>query len=115
MERRGFGLRGFLHQAVEFRGRGLVEPGLLLQPEKADRLQQAQRADAIDIGGVFRRLEADRDMGLRAQVVDLVGLHLLQDAGQVRAVGQITVVQIEVAVIGMRILIDVVDALGVEQ
>ena len=95
MERRGLRLRRFLHQTVKLRGRGLVEPGLLLQPEEADRLQQAQGAHGVDVGGVFRRLEADSDMGLRAEVVDLVGLHFGDDAGQVGAVGQIAVVQLE--------------------
>ncbi len=32
VERRGFFLRGFLHQAVKLAGRGLVEAGFLLQP-----------------------------------------------------------------------------------
>ena len=80
------GLGRLLHEAIKLRGRGLVEAGLLFQPEKADRLEQAQRADGVDIRRVFRRLEADRDMGLRAKVVDLVGLHLGQDPGQVRGI-----------------------------
>ena len=36
-----FLLRGFLHQAIELAGRGLVEAGFLLQPQDADGLQNA--------------------------------------------------------------------------
>jgi hypothetical protein len=50
----------------------------------------------------------------RAQVVDLVGLHLLHDAQQVGAVGQVAVVQLEAGAVDMRILVQVVDAVGVE-
>jgi hypothetical protein len=52
---------------------------------------------------------------LRRQVVDLVRLDLLHDAGQVGTVGQVTVVQHEALVSGVRVLVDVIDALGVEQ
>jgi hypothetical protein len=51
----------------------------------------------------------------RRQVVDLVGLHLLDDADQVRAVGQIAVVQHQVAVLNVRVLIEVVDTVRVER
>jgi hypothetical protein len=54
-------------------------------------------------------------VALRAEVVDLVGLGLLDDADQVRAVGQVAVVQHEVAVAQVRVLVDVVHPRGVEQ
>ena len=41
--------------------------------------------------------------------------HLAEDAGEVRAVGQIAIVQAETRVLDMRILVDVIDALGVEE
>ena len=43
-------------------------------PEDADRLEQAQRAERVGIGGVFRGLEAHLDVALRGEIVDLVGL-----------------------------------------
>ncbi len=43
------------------------------------------------------------------------GLHLLDDADQVGAVRQVAVVQREALVVHMRILVQVVDAVGVEQ
>ncbi len=54
-------------------------------------------------------------MALRAQVVDFIGLHLLHDAGEVGGVCQITVVQDEALVLHMRVFIDMVHPLGVEQ
>lgn len=54
-------------------------------------------------------------MALRAQVVDLVGLHLLQDAGEVAGIRQVAVVQHEVLVIDMGIFVDMVDPLGIEK
>ena len=54
-------------------------------------------------------------MALGAEVVDLVRLNFLNDANQVASVGQIAVVQLEVSVVNVRVLVDVVYALGVEQ
>jgi len=48
-----------------------------------DRLQQAQHADRIGIGGVFRAFEADRNMTLGGEVVDLGGTDLLHQADQI--------------------------------
>ena len=53
-------------------------------------------------------------MRLGRQVVKLIRLGFLNDADQVGRVGQISVMQDEVALINMRILIEVVDAARVE-
>ena len=55
------------------------------------------------------------DVALRRQVVNLVRLHLLDDADQIGGVGQIAVVQDEVAVLHVRVLVEMVDAVGVEE
>jgi hypothetical protein len=96
-------------------GAGLVEAGLLLQAEDADGFEHAQRAQGIGVGGVFGFLEAHGDVALRGEVVDLVGLHLLDDAHQAGAVGHVAVVQDELAVRLVRILVEMVDAVGVEE
>ena len=54
-------------------------------------------------------------MALRGEVVDFVGLDLLDDADQVGGVGQVAVVEDEAAVGVVRVLVEVVDAVGVEQ
>src|SRR3546814_7627231 len=43
VERRGLALRHFLHEAVQFGGAGLVEPGLVAHAQQPDRLEQADR------------------------------------------------------------------------
>ena len=54
-------------------------------------------------------------MALGTQVVDLVGLHLLQYADQVGRIGQVPVMQHKIAVVDVRILVNVVHPLGVER
>src|SRR5262249_50715971 len=56
-----------------------------------------------------------RDVALRSEVVDLVGLCLLDDADEARRIGHIAVVQDEVARLVVRILVEVVDAIGIEE
>ena len=70
---------------------------------------------ASDVGGVLRFFERYRDMALGRQVVDLVRLYLLDDADQVGGVGQVAVVQHEALVGLVRVLVQVVDAVGIEQ
>jgi hypothetical protein len=54
-------------------------------------------------------------VALRAKVVDLVRTHLGEDARQVGTVGEVAIVQHEALVLDVRVFVDVVDALGVEQ
>ncbi len=54
-------------------------------------------------------------MTLGAEVVDFIGLGFLHDADKVAGVTQVAIVQLEVGVLDVRVLVDVVDALGVEQ
>ena len=91
-------MRRLLHQAVELGGARLVEARLLPEAEDADRLQNSQRPEAVGIGRVFRLLKGHRHVALRGEVVDLVGLHLLDDAHQAGGIRQIAVVQDEAAV-----------------
>ena len=64
-----------------------------LDAENADGLEQAQRAERVGIGGVFRRLERHLHVALRGEIVDLVGLRLLHDADQVGRIGHVAVMQ----------------------
>lgn len=57
--------------SVELRGRGLVKARVLVKPDGADGVKEAQGAEAIDIGGVFCHLEGDLDVRLSSKVVDL--------------------------------------------
>ena len=54
-------------------------------------------------------------MALRGEVIDFVGLNLLDDANQVRSIGHVAEMQEELDVFLMRIVIEMIDALGVER
>jgi hypothetical protein len=107
-------LRHLGGSAEQFARAGLVEARAMRQTQRAHGLQQPQRAQAIDVGGVLRLLEADGHVAHGAQVVDLVGLHLLHDAQQAGTVAQVAEVQRK-GVIDVGVLVQVVDTLGVEQ
>ncbi len=53
-------------------------------------------------------------MGLRREVIDLIGLHFLDDADQVGAVRQVAVMQDKAAVFRVRAFIEMVNARAVE-
>ncbi len=114
VKRRCFALRHFLHQAIQFRSGGLVEAAGFLKPQDPHRLQQAQRADGVGIGGIFGGFETDCHMALCGQVVDFVRLHVLHDADQVGRISQVTVMQVEAPVIDVGILVDILDPASIE-
>ena len=81
--------------AVQLGRRRLVEADVLLEPDGADGVEETQRAEAVDVGGVLGHLERDLDVRLGAQVVDLRGEHLGEDVDEIGAVREIAVVQLE--------------------
>ena len=57
--------------------------------------EETQHADGIGIRGIFRGFKADLDVALGRQIVDLVGLRLLQQPNDIRRVRQIAIMQKE--------------------
>jgi hypothetical protein len=108
-------LRAFLDKTVKLRSRSLVEAGFLLETQDANRLEYAQRAQRVRVRRVLRLLERNRNVRLCRQVVDFVGLHLLNDPNEARGVGQVSMVQTQPDVFLVRILVQMIDAIGVEQ
>ncbi len=115
IERCGFLLRDFLHQAIELAGAGLIKAGFLLQAQDANGFQNAQGAHAVHVGGVFGALKANSNVALGAEIVDFIGLGFLHDACKVTAVSKVAVVQLEADVVNMRVLVNVVNPLSVKQ
>jgi hypothetical protein len=64
---------------------------------------------------VLGLVEADPHVRLRGQVVDLGRLDLVHQGDQASAVGEVAVVQEEAGALLVRILVEVVDAVGVER
>src|SRR6202049_4365032 len=115
IERRGLGLGRRLGLAIEFGGRGLVEACALFAAENSDGLEQPKCSDGVGVGRVFRRLEGDVDVRLSGEIVDLVGLSLLEQANQVGRVRYVPVVEAEENAALVRVMIEMVDAAGVER
>ena len=114
VERRLLRLRNLLRLAVKLGRRRLIETRLLDEAEEADRLEQAKRAERVSVGGVFGRLEAHLHVALGGEVVNLVGLRLLHDADEVGRIRHVAEMQDELLVRLVRVLIEVLDAAGVE-
>ena len=107
-------MRYLLRLAEQLGGRGLIETGLAFQAEDTNGLKQAQRPQPIGVGRVFRRFERDLHMRLRREIVDLVRLGFLHDADDVGRISHIAVVQMEGNTLLVRIMDEMIDALGVE-
>lgn len=110
-----FLLRSFLHQAIKFGGTGLIEAGFIFQAKYTNSFKDTQSADAVGVSRIFGRFETHRHVTHGGEVIDFIGLYLLDDADQVGGIGKIAVMQDEVFVLDVRILIKVVDAVGVEE
>ena len=87
----------------------MIEADLVLPPQDANRLEQAQRAYRVGIGGVFRGFEGYLHVRLRRQVVDLVRSRLLHDADQVGRVGNVAIVQMKGNAGVMRIVHEMIE------
>ena len=115
IERRRLVLRNRLRLAVEFRGRGLVEADTS-RTSLSSRIASSRRSvpSASTLAVYSGRLEGNLHMRLRREIVDLVGLRLLDDADQIGGVGQVAIVQDEARIGIMRILVEMLDPPGVE-
>jgi len=115
-----FGFGGVTQQGLDFGGAevaGVDFDDCLLVPVThfANALAFPAQLHAQGCGGVFGALKADCHMALDTQVVDFIGLGFLHDAHQVAGIGEVTVVQLEVGVVNVRVLVDVVYPLCVER
>ena len=81
----------------------------------ADRFKQSQRTKAVGIGSVLGLLEGDSYVTLGGQIVNFVGLDLLNDPDQTGRIRQVAVVQNEGTVQLMWILVEMIDPRCVEQ
>ena len=77
--------------------------------------EDAQHAEGVGVGGVFGFFKRYRGKAPGGEVVDFVGLDLLDDADQAGRVGHVAMVEEEAHALFMAILIQMVDAVGVEQ
>jgi len=114
VERRFLVLGDLLHLAEQLARGGLVEPRLALHAEDAQGLQDPQGTQGIGLRRVLGRLERDLHVALGTEVVDLVRLHLLDDADDVRGVREVAVVEDEPQPLLVGVLVEMVNAVRVK-
>ena len=115
LERGRLGLRAIGGVAVKLGRRGLIETHPILKTEDAYSLKQPKRPQAIGVGRVLRRFEADLYVALRCQIVYLCGPGLLDQSDQIGRVRHIAIVQEKAGVVVVRIDVEVIQARGVER
>ena len=93
----------------------MIEAGLLLQTEEADCLKDAQCPNGINVSSIFGGLKGDRHVRLRTQIIDLVWLNVADQPSEVRGVSQVAVVQLEAGIGGVRVLVEVINSLGIQR
>ena len=101
--------------AVELRGGGLIVAAALLLAQYPDGLQQSKCAQGVGVSRVLGRFERHLNVRLRGQVVDLVRLSLLDNPDEVRRVGHVPVVHEEAAAGDVRVLVEVIDPVGIDE
>jgi hypothetical protein len=78
----------------------------------ASRIRSAPRASEL---AVYSGLETHGHVALRGKIVDFVGLRLLDDTDEAGGVRQVAVVQEKAHPLLVRIAVEVVNAIGIEQ
>ena len=115
VERSRLLLRDFLHEAEELGGGRLVELGELVAPGEVDRFEKPHSAERVHISRELRRVERDAHVALRGEIVDFVGLYLVDELHEVRAVREVSVVEKELNAVYVRVLVEVVYPLRIER
>src|SRR5579872_40176 len=100
-------------RAEHFRTGGLVKSGF--DSAAANGFQNPHGAESGNVAGVFGNLKADLDVTLRGEVINFIRRQLVDQIENPFGAAQISVVQAQSRTFLVRILIDVVDALGVER
>jgi hypothetical protein len=90
----------------------LIELGL--KPARAEGFQKTCRTKARDIAGVFGNIETDADVTLGSEVINFIGLCIIDDTKKGIRVTQVTVVECELVLRRVRINKEMFDATAVK-
>jgi hypothetical protein len=69
---------------------GLIQPAIHLA--NAESLEETDRTQPSNVAGVLGLVKADTNMGLRSEVVDLVGFDFRQQGDETCAVAKVAIV-----------------------
>jgi hypothetical protein len=112
IERRPLRLRPLPDHPVHLARPGLVEPDRVV--EMANRFEQPERSHARCVGRELGHVEADLDVTLGTEVVDLVRADAVQGRDERRRIGQVRVVEEQPDVLVMRVAVEMLDPAGRE-
>src|SRR5665213_35863 len=97
-------LRHLLDQAEHLAGRSLIKAAG--HARLTNRFQQSDGAGCSNVRGIFRDVEADADMTLRGQIINLVRLNLSDQARQSAGICQVAIMQMQAAFVRMRVFVN---------
>ena len=80
----------------------------------ANRLEDADGPDAHDVARVFRDVERHAHVRLRTEIVDFVGLEVIEELHHLHGVGEVAIVEVELYTVHMRIAVEMVDTARVK-
>src|SRR3989442_851143 len=112
MKRCRFSLRRLKGFAVKLGRRCLIK--LRANPRLTNRFQETDGAEPRYLASVFGNVKADANMGLGAKIIDFIRLHLSEDGVERTRVVQISVDEMQARAFLMRVLIQMVDSVGIE-
>ena len=113
MKGRCLALRDLHRLAEHLARRCLIKPRP--QTRFTDRLENANRADRRDVRRVLGDIEADAHVALRAEVINLIRPQFVEQFDQVDRIAEVAVVQEQMRRAHMRVLVEMVNAFGVER
>ena len=82
------------------------------------RKESIRFEELVELSRTIQKSRPDKThfhMAHRCQVIDLIRLYFLNDSYQISAVCQITIMQFEIDIFFMRIKIEVIDPLSIEE
>jgi len=105
----------FYSKTIQHTCRGPINASLAGEPKGIRHgFEEAKGSQSVGIGCVFSSFIVHSHVTLSTLSIDLCGLHLLDDADQVGTIREIAIVQVQMWIAFMRVLIEVVEAVGVE-
>ena len=92
-----FFLGNFLNFTIKFRCRSLINLSLLLQTKNTNSLQHTKCSNCIRFSRIFRNIERYFHMALSSKIINLIWLHLLNNANKRTAIRHISIMKIDQA------------------
>lgn len=110
----GLGLRHLPDFSVKLGSGSLVEFDTFFEPASTNCVQHAEDPDSIAVSSVFGHIEGNLYVGHGSKVVDFIRAHISNDGNKIGGIAKISVVEEEFDAGLVPVLVDVINASGVE-